>query len=543
MPGTGHLELARAALEVRPEPRPLEIRDLTFLSAFIVEDEATRELRVHLARTGTASQSLVIAGRTEADDGSTVWQEHVTASVGYIDVEAPRVLDVAAISARCKLREERFTGIEESVYMQFGDRWRNLRSIRFGQAEAFATLELSGRFAGDLESFRLHPALMDMATSCGWPLVPGFDAAKDFFVPLSYTRLRMFAPLPRRVRSHVRLVPSDFDPREFAVFDVTITDDVGRVLVDISEFVMKRVTDIGPLQDAKVRAGARHSHARFDPPASAAQPAALARWMEGAIRSDEGMEAIERIVGGPALPEVYATPRPVGTLLAEMRRPQPHAASARAATPAGPAVAVGEVEAVLATHEAVRECAVLQRVNRPGELKLVAYVVFEPGQHATVSDLRRFLKARLPEHLVPSTFVDLDSLPCAADGTVDCPGLPDPFGAADDYVGPRTATEQLIAEIWQDVLGVDRVSVYDNFFDAGGHSLLAVRAVVRIDKKFGVRLSQAVMVLQTLEQIAAECDKRRPALAAAQATPAATDTQPSGSLGLGRKLFNALRGE
>jgi hypothetical protein len=102
----------------------------------------------------------------------------------------------------------------------------------------------------------------------------------------------------------------------------------------------------------------------------------------------------------------------------------------------------------------------------------------------------------------------------------------------------------MIAEIWKDVLGIGRVSVYDNFFDAGGHSLLAVRVVTRIDKKLGVRLNQAIMVLQTLEQIAAECDKRRVAengtnseTLNALASPDATGE------GIGRKLFNALRGK
>jgi hypothetical protein len=209
-----------------------------------------------------------------------------------------------------------------------------------------------------------------------------------------------------------------------------------------------------------------------------------------------------------------------------------------------PTLPLDEIEAVLATHEAVSQCVVLQRLNRPGELKLVAYVVFAPGESATVSDLRRFLKSRLPEQLVPSTFVDLDELPLHGDGTVDRNALPDPFGAADDYVAPRTEMETMIAEIWKDVLGIGRVSVYDNFFDAGGHSLLAVRVVTRIDKKVGVRLNQAVMVLQTLEQIAAECDKRRGGGAgagSAPATPPAAPT-PSGD-GLGKKLFNALRGK
>jgi acyl carrier protein len=538
MPGTGHLDIARAAVEARPEPRALEIRDLAFLSPFVVTGESPRELRVHLGRNGSASQSLVIAGRSTGNEGAAGWQEHVTATVGYVDADEPRILDLAAIAARCTVREKKFSGSEQSPHMDFGPRWNNRQSIRYGNNEALAVLELPAQFAKDIQTYRLHPALMDMATACGWELIPGFDAANDFYVPLSYTRLRMFAPLPARIYSHVRLVPAEFDPKELVVFDVTITDEAGRELVDIEGFMMARVTDTSVLQGTDARFAKRRSHANFDPPAAPAQLPPLVKWMHGAITSSEGMAALERILAGPVLPQVFATPRPVSALIAELRQPQVHTPAPRVSVPVVPTAPLAEIEAVLATHESVRECVVLQRPNKPGELTLVGYVVFEQGRQATVSDLRRFLKARLPEHVV-RTFVELDSLPRVADGTVDRGALPDPFGVADTYVAPRTETEAIIADIWKEVLGVERVSVHDNFFDAGGHSLLAVRVVVRIDKKIGVRLNQAVMVLQTLEQIAAECDKRRASAGEVSGNAAAGGEQS----GIGKKIFNALWGE
>jgi acyl transferase domain-containing protein len=542
IPGTGYLEIARAAVEARAESRPVEIRDLAFMSPFVVEDNAPRELRVHLAHGG-AGQQLVIAGRSTTDDGSTLWQEHVTASVGYVDAERPAALNLQAIAARCTVREESFTGAEENPHLDFGPRWKNLKSVRYGDGEAVARLELADAFAGDLEQFHLHPALMDMATACAEALAPGFDAAADFYVPLSYTTLRMFAPLPARIYSHVRLVPSDFDPKEIIVFDVTITDEDGNVLVDIGEFMMTRVADTAQLHEAGTRGASRRSHANFEPPPVSTEPPPLVQGLDDAIRTEEGLQAIERIVAGPAVTHVFATPKDVRVLLTELRGAQAPAQKARSTSPVIPSLPLDEIEAVLATHEVVSQCIVLQRLNRPGEVKLVAYVVFAPGESATVSDLRRFLKSRLPEHLVPSTFVELDNLPMDGSGSVDREALPDPFGAEDDYVAPRTDTETLIAEIWKDVLGIGRVSVYDNFFDAGGHSLLAVRVVTRIDKKLGVRLNQAVMVLQTLEQIAAECDKRRGGGDAKGSSPDAPSSPAAPNEGIGRKLFNALRGK
>ena len=304
----------------------------------------------------------------------------------------------------------------------------------------------------------------------------------------------------------------------------------------MDEFVMTRIRDTQDLQGTP-QATNRRSQLSFEPPSTPTAPPPLVRMLEAAIGSAEGMEVLEILLSGPALPQVYATPTSVATMIGELRQPPGPAASVRKDVVEEPTLPVHEVEAALLTHEVVRECGVLQRRNRPGELKLVAYVAFEPGEQATVSDLRRFLKALLPKHLVPSTYVDLDELPKQADGGLDLQALPDPFGAADDTVEPRTETEILIGDIWKEVLGVDRVSVYDNFFDAGGHSLLAVRVVVKISKKIGIRLQQSTMVVQTLEQMAAECDRRLAETAATESTEPPTPAPAS----MGKRLFGGLR--
>ncbi len=97
-------------------------------------------------------------------------------------------------------------------------------------------------------------------------------------------------------------------------------------------------------------------------------------------------------------------------------------------------------------------------------------------------------------------------LACLALGAARAQGIE---GALERFKADSFAdTEQAIAEVWRDVLGIERIGIHDNFFDIGGHSLLAVRVITRIDKRLGVRLNQANMVLQTLEQLAAECAKR-----------------------------------
>ena len=522
IPGTGYLEIARAAVTSGDAAGAIEIRDVAFMSPFVVEDGEQRELRVHVRRAG-ATAHFVIAGRTTSEDGPG-WQEHVTGSALRIDA-TPRRLELAAIRSRCGHRSEFFSGSEENPHLEFGPRWRNLSRVDYGTGEALAAIEMPDAFTGDLAEYQLHPALLDMATACAQSLVPGVDPAVDFFVPMSYTRLRILGPLPKKRFSHVRLAETDLDPREIVVFDVTLMDEEGVELVDIGEFMMTRISDHGQLDGARQAHPSRRTHVQLDDPP---QSTPAATGLEDAIRPAEGIEVFQRALSS-GLPQVFVAWRDIDALVASLRAP----AAAPAPKTASTTVPVGEIEAVLEAHPAVASGVVLARSDRTGMTRLVAYVVYDSEAQATVSELRRYLKSKLPDSLVPAAFIGVESIPTLEDGSVDRSALPDPFGSGEDYVAPATEMQRLIAEVWSEVLGIEKVSLHDNFFDIGGHSLLAVRVVTRLDKKIGVRLNQAVMVLQTLEQIAAECEKR---VGPRSDTPVAA---PASSLG--RKLFNSIR--
>jgi amino acid adenylation domain-containing protein len=139
----------------------------------------------------------------------------------------------------------------------------------------------------------------------------------------------------------------------------------------------------------------------------------------------------------------------------------------------------GEVQSVLGTHPAVRQCAVVARESGDDH-ELVAYVV--PQGDASAEDLRAFLGESLPAYMVPAKFVTLTALPLTASGKIDRRALPDPaeFELGAEYVAPRTPLEEELARIWADLLGVEKVGVNDDFFALGGHSLLATQAVIRI---------------------------------------------------------------
>jgi acyl carrier protein len=152
----------------------------------------------------------------------------------------------------------------------------------------------------------------------------------------------------------------------------------------------------------------------------------------------------------------------------------------------------GEVEAVLATHDSVAQAVVIIREDRPGDKRLVAYVVAAPGAVPAAGELRRLAKERLPDYMVPSAVVTLDALPLTPNGKINRRALPAPDGARQSeeaYVQPRTDTERRIAAIWCEVLGVQSVGVEDNFFDLGGHSLLVVKLHGRLRAEFSGELS------------------------------------------------------
>jgi amino acid adenylation domain-containing protein/non-ribosomal peptide synthase protein (TIGR01720 family) len=156
-------------------------------------------------------------------------------------------------------------------------------------------------------------------------------------------------------------------------------------------------------------------------------------------------------------------------------------------------IELAEIETALSRFPALREAVVLLREDRPGDKRLVAYIVpHEPAAAPTVSDLRGFLAEALPPYMLPSAFVTLEAIPVLASGKVDRAALPAPDADRPDlggaYVAPRTAEEELLARVWAQVLRVEKVGVFDNFFELGGDSILSIQIIARASQA-GLRLT------------------------------------------------------
>jgi hypothetical protein len=229
-------------------------------------------------------------------------------------------------------------------------------------------------------------------------------------------------------------------------------------------------------------------------------------WLRAAISPAEGAGALRRVLAVDVGPHVLVATRPLEVLVQEAssdpvparRREPPKRTETRVLFP--------DVAEALESHEAVAEATAIGTPDSESA-RVVAFVVYEQGEQATVSELRRFVRGSLGKERVPQNFVEMVSLPRGADGAVALEELRDPFAAADDHVAPRTATERIIAGIWSELLALDRVGIHDNFLDVGGHSLVGVRVLRRIQQETGVRIEANALTMQTLEQLAADVDR------------------------------------
>ena len=172
-------------------------------------------------------------------------------------------------------------------------------------------------------------------------------------------------------------------------------------------------------------------------------------------------------------------------------------------------IELGEIEVALSRVAGVKQAVVTAVSRSDGDSRLAAYCVPEPGVKLEWSLIKEQLRQQLPEYMVPALFVTLDQIPKTANGKVDRNALPSAAPSESvvpsfEVAAPRTEAEKLVAQVWRELLGVNQVALSDNFLDLGGHSLLIMRAVTRLEKLTSKRVSPRAFIFQTLEQVAQE---------------------------------------
>ncbi|MFT3724661.1 MAG: SDR family NAD(P)-dependent oxidoreductase [Hyphomonadaceae bacterium] len=286
LPGTGFVELARAAFAENLGAQPIELANLEFIAPFRVEDGQRRRLEISLTPEGNGSRFVM-----RPAGGDPI----VTGEARTCREPWPADIDPRAIANRCMAREEapRDRRLDQD-FMTFGPRWANIHRTRYGHGEALVELALDDRFASDIGQYVLHPAMLDMATGGAQALIPGVDLKHDFYVPLGYGRVRVFGVMPARVFSHVRCLPDT--GHGLAYFDVTLADANGQVFADISRFTMRRIE----ARSAFTATGASRT-------ASPTRNDALADALRDGVKASEGLDALDRIMAQPNLVQVIAS--------------------------------------------------------------------------------------------------------------------------------------------------------------------------------------------------------------------------------------------
>jgi amino acid adenylation domain-containing protein len=176
----------------------------------------------------------------------------------------------------------------------------------------------------------------------------------------------------------------------------------------------------------------------------------------------------------------------------------------------GHRIELGEVEAIAAQYQDVRQTLAMVRQDAPGGARLVCYIVPHHGAHVCASELRAAMAEKLPDYMVPAIVI-LESLPVTANGKIDLTSLPATDERRRNGGKPRNQAEARLLTIWKQVLQLDRIGITDNFFDLGGHSLLGMRLLTEIDNAFGQRLPIAtVFRAPTIAQMAAIMNQRIP---------------------------------
>ena len=293
LPGTGFIELAcQAGAAVLTGSSTVGVRDLRLLTPLLLSAEERAVVSVVFEPDG---RFIIYSSRDAESADRGDWLAEHARGQAFGSANARRCLDIPELDRRCATVRTPANGRVVHQQMDFGERWHCVRSIGYGDREAVVRLQLGPEFNQDLEQHPLHPALLDMATGAASELVAGLDPASQFLVPQAYGNVTCHAPLTGELVSHI--TRSSDSTADSPVLDICITDTAGTILLEIAEFKLIRLGS-----DALDRLSPRDK--------ARTPPSALEALLANAIRPEEGMEAIERLLANPGIAQLLVSPMP-----------------------------------------------------------------------------------------------------------------------------------------------------------------------------------------------------------------------------------------
>jgi amino acid adenylation domain-containing protein len=413
VPGTTYLEMVQAAYKTREGGGPVEINDVQFLTPLMVSEGEERDVALILRRQGSGYNFLIASRRGDGNrsrsGGET--QNHAAGKIcrATIEVEESKKHELEKIESlfyKGSSHEVIFSGRndefpESEGLLVFGPRWKSLKWVKHRKNHGLAFLELAEEYIEDLRSYKLHPALLDLATA----FLNSLMNKQSAYIPFSYKRLLIKKDLPGRFLSYCRLLEDNSPVREQVRFDVTLFDEQGMELVTINEFTMLEVSE--EMKDRIVESASGNIETGVVVSDIFEFGAVESEFLKNGILPSEGVDAFTRIAGS------------------------------------------GLSQVVVSTTD------LNLRVEKSGLLG--AWRLSEEIRAVRVSGSAR---AR-PE-----------------------------LGSA--YTAPKSEIQQVLVEMWQELLGIGQVGINDDFFELGGDSLKAISLGGRIHKELNTEVPLAV---------------------------------------------------
>ncbi len=317
MPGTGYLEAVAAVFGHNTLMKAVEFRDVLFLLPLMVRDSEFHDLRIRLELLVDAEQSArwsQFSVLSKAED----WIEHATGKIAYIPHASPHAIERTSILDRCRVRELTFDEdhrTQQERHFIFGRRWKCLKRLHIGKNEGLAELELDPQFLGDLTSYRMHPALLDLATGCSLYLIPDYGSSENIYLPFSYKSLRLYRGLPAHFFSHILSSRDNSLDSAFARFDIVLFDDQNEVIAEIEGFAMRRVENAALMGNAVPRSDTSFAPSHFSEvsPAAGIDPRDGVRALTRLLRSSTPAQVIvsSRVLASEAASVVASPPSPL----------------------------------------------------------------------------------------------------------------------------------------------------------------------------------------------------------------------------------------